>query len=169
MIKLIRNLETKRNKEQEESFEENMNSSLYFSSNKLINKIDGWKISNIKNLIKVINKENNLNLEIEFSSWNKNLINLHKELKVEIINPKELDAININSFIERDIYSIHNLIKEAKENKNLKLAILITMAEIIGDEKSMEIANMSINESIPTLDVAIDSLLPKLLMGEKNE
>jgi len=40
-IKLNRNLETKRDKEQEEEFSQSMNLGLFFDANKIISKIDG--------------------------------------------------------------------------------------------------------------------------------
>jgi|GEM_PF-3258646 len=40
MVKLIRNLETEKNKEQEDSFENSLNLILFFDTNKIIQKIE---------------------------------------------------------------------------------------------------------------------------------
>ncbi len=169
MIKLIRNLDSNRDKEQEDSFIQTMNHTLFFDSHKTITKIDSWKISNIKKMIDVIKSEEIKNLHIEFTLWNKNLVLLKNELNLEIIEPKAMKDINKKVFVDKDIVGIHKLINVSKDDKNMKMAILITMYELIGDEDSMTLINNSINKNIPSLDIAIDSLLPKFLTGDNNE
>lgn len=167
-IKLIRDLTTERNKEQEDIFENTMNLDLYFSLNKSIDKVDGWNFSNIKKLVSSLNDE--ISLSIFYSKWNKNIEYIYKNLNFEhSLNFNDLSQDIKNSFAEGDILVIHETIKNSKENPNMKLSILLLMAEIISDEQTIEIINYVINGGILTLQMAIEMLLPKLLERNKNE
>ncbi len=162
-INLIRNLNTERNKEQEDSFKDTMNLALYFDINNQLTKIDGWKLSNIKRLVSKIN-ESEKDIDIEFSKWNENVQYIHSNLKVNLIQFNNIDENITISLRNRDIKSIHNYLEQIKEDKNLKLEFMFAIADILKTDQAVAIINEFINNGISTIDVAIDLLLPLLLM-----
>lgn len=164
IVKLLRNFETNRDKTQEDTFENSLNISFYFTLNKKITKIDNWKLSNIKKLVQNIKEINDGEITIEYLKWNNNIQyiydNLHQviiynDLKDEI--KKEMKIL-LKSF---ELNNIHNYINENLHNKNLKYQfILLLLEEITENELALEIANNFINKNISSLDIAIDVLLP---------
>ncbi len=171
-INLIRNIETQRDKEQEDSFEETMNLALYFNINKKITKIDGWKNINIKKLVANIleNVSEGSEIDIEFSKWNDNIDYIFENLKHElnVINYLNLDENIQISLRKRDFLTIHNYLSEIKDDKNLKLEFLFSVAETLENNlEAMFIINEFINNGISTIDVAIDSILPLLFLQEE--
>ncbi len=165
-IKLIRNLNSQRDKEQEDSFSETMNLALYFDINKTINKVDGWKLANIKKLVKNIH-ESNTDIDIEFTKWDDNVEYIFDNLEVDLIQFHQLDEKILNSLKQHDYLTIHNYINEIKDDKNLKLEFLLSIAEELkGNVDASIIINEFINKGISTIDVAIDTILPLLLLEE---
>lgn len=168
-INLIRNLETARNKEQEDSFENTMNFALYFTINKSISKIDGWKLSNVKNLVKQIEKEN-ITVDIEYSKWEENTDYILTNAKPNLIQKYKLDENIQNSIRNCALTAIHKYLVEIKEDKNLKLEFLLGVAnEIKNNNEAILIINQFINNGISTIDLAIDCILPLLIKEKQNE
>ncbi len=169
-LNLIRNLDTQRNKEQEDSFSETMNLALYFDINKSISKVDGWKLANIKKLVKSLN-ELDKEVDIEFSKWNKEVDYLFNNAKFNLIQFQNPSEKITNSLRNCDYYEIHNYLKEISDDKNLKLEFLFTVAEHIkNNSEATLIINEFINKGISTIDVAIDVILPLLFIeGGSNE
>ena len=169
MFNLVRDLETPRDKEQETAFESSLNFSLFKDTNKRIHKIDSWNFSNLKKFVNNLEKKKII-ITLEFSRWNRNIEYIFSKLETNITETIKLPEKTRDIFRERDIIGIHNAILKAKDDKNMKMSILLLMAEIIGDDFSMKITNKSLNTNIPTLDITIDSLLPRLIFTiEENE
>lgn len=166
-LKLIRNPETLRDKEQEDAFEKTMNTSLYFFMNKKISKIDSWNIFNIKKLIK--NLDEKTEIIIEFSKWNKNVELLFEQTNSQLGEIEELSKENKNIFIEKNIIEIHNYIKEIADDKNKKMQLLLFLVELVSDERITNLTNLVLNKGISTIDFALESTIPILLMEKKNE
>lgn len=167
-IKLIRNLNTIRNKEQEDSFELTMNLSLFFDSNKTLSKIDGWSFSNVKRLVRVI--EPDTELTIEFDKWNDNVDYIFTNINPEINTLNEVEDNIKMVFINRDIKAMHEYILSIKEDKNKKFELLLFLSELIkNNAEIINLINIIINKGISTIDLAIDSILPLLIMEEVNE
>ncbi len=165
-INLIRNLNTKRNKEQEDSFEATMNLALYFDINKKIEKVDGWRMANIKRLVNSL-PEVESEIDIEFSKWDDNVEYIFNNLKVNLIQYYEIDDKIINSLRNYDLITIHNYLKEIADDKNLKMEFLFAIADQLRNNiDAILIINEFVNNGISTLDVAIDSILPLLLLEE---
>ena len=167
-VKIIRDLTTERNKEQEDSFANTMNLALYFDTNKSIDKFDGWSFSNAKKLTNYISEETIIN--IYYSKWNQNIEYLYKELKPtsELMIEDLCEEIN-NAFRNKDIEKIHEIIKESDDNLNIKLSLLILIAEVTNSEKVINIINKVINNGVLTPQSALDMVLPILLIGGENE
>lgn len=167
-IKLIRDLNTERNKEQEDSFEKSMNLALYFDLNKSIDKFDGWKFSNVKRFTRNLN--NDIVLNIYYSKWNENVKYLFDEIKPESeLMIENLSEDIIEAFKNREVVKIHDAIRNSDDNPNMKFALLLLMAEVTSDEQVIDIINRVINGGITNPQMAIDMILPKLLMGGKDE
>ncbi|BDU67354.1 MAG: hypothetical protein TYPL_0070 [Candidatus Tyloplasma litorale] len=164
-IKLIRNLETKRNKEQEDSFVLTMNFNLYFDINKTINKIDGWKKANVQKIVDVLNEKiDEKEIEIEYSSWNDNLEYLKNNAKIQMDFSKSENNELEEVFNNLNIIKIHEYLLKIKNDKNLKYEFLLKIIEELKDnKKAIEIANVFLNERISTLDLAIELLMPLLI------
>lgn len=170
-INLIRDLETKRNKEQEDSFETTMNLALYFDINKEIQKVDGWKFSNVKKLVNSFD-ETEKEIDIFFSKWNDVVEYIFQNTEVNLIQFVKPNENITNSLRNCDILGIHNYLKEINEDKNLKLEFLFSIANHLKNNvQATLIINDFINKGISTIDVAIDCILPLLLIqgGENNE
>ncbi len=168
-VKLIRNLNSNRNKEQEDSFEQTMNLALYFDINKTINKVDGWKISNIKKLIRA-SSEINSTIDIEFTKWNEQVELITNELNYELIEHFKLEEDIKFSLRNGEYNRVYEYLKTIKDDKNLKVEFLYYVASIIkNDNRAALIINDFVNGGISTLDVAIDSILPLLMMEDNNE
>ncbi len=165
-INLIRNLNTKRDKEQEDSFEVTMNLALYFDINKKIEKIDGWRMANVKKLVNSIDSVND-ELDIEFSKWDDNVEYIFNNAKVNLIQYNEIDVKITNSLRNCDLITIHNYLKEIADDKNLKMEFLFAIADQLRNNiDAILIINEFVNNGISTLDVAIDSILPLLLLED---
>ena len=167
-IKLLRNLDTKRNKEQEDEFSQTMNPTLFFDANKTIEKIDGWKYSNIKKLIENIKfiKE----IVIEYSKWNKNIELISSTIVIKNLNSYELTKDEKQIFIDRDLIKIHEWIEVNKNNKNKQFKALLLIVEITNNNyKILEVINSVVNNGISTISFALDFSIPLLLMKGKNE
>ncbi len=163
-INLIRNLDTQRDKEQEDSFEKTMNPALYFDMHKKITKVDGWKITNVKRLVESID-ESSTDIDVEFSKWNDNTEYIFSNSGVNLIHFHEPSEKLTNSLRNCDLFYIHDYLKEIKDDKNLKLEFLFTVAEELkGDLNAVYIINEFINNGISTIDVAIDTILPLLML-----
>ncbi len=168
-VNLVRNLESQRNKEQEDSFNETMNTALYFDINKTIYKVDGWKLSNVKKLVNSINKTEG-NLDIEFTKWNEVIEYIYKNSEVNLVELDCNDETITNSLRNRDFNSIHEHLKTISEDKNKKMEFLLSLvSELKNEPKATSILNKFINKNISTIDVAIDVLLPLLFDRRNNE
>ncbi len=168
-INLVRNLNTNRDKEQEDSFENTMNFALYFDINKTIYKIDGWKLSNVRRLLENIN-ESSTTIDIEFSKWDDNVELLYNSKVVSLIQIFDPSENLINSLRNRAFPEMYEYLKEIKEDKNLKMEFLFTVAnELKNNLDAVTIINEFVNNGISTLDVAIDAILPLLILEEENE
>lgn len=167
-IRLIRNLETARNKEQEDSFNETMNHALYFDINKTINKVDAWKLSSVKKLVDKFDPS--IELDIEFASWTPSVEYIFENSNIELIEYFNIDEKITNSLRKRDFLEIQNYLLSIKEDKNKKLEFLFAMASELKNEKEVpHIINKFINGGISTIDLAIDVILPLLFIGEGHE
>ncbi len=168
-INLIRNLDTQRDKEQEDSFETTMNPALYFDIHKKITKVDGWKKTNVKRLVEKLD-ESSTDIDVEFSKWNDNVeyISLNSEVNlIHFHNPSEKLT---NSLRNCDLIYIHEYLSEIKEDKNLKLEFLFTVAEELkGNSQAIHIINEFVNNGLSTIDVAIDTILPLLIIRSNND
>lgn len=167
-ISLLRDLTTERNKEQEESFENTMNPIFYFDFNKTIDKVDGWSFSNVKKLVKNIPIEKEI--IIYYSKWNQNVNYIYKTIKPN--TSFEVEKLNDETkkiFIDRDMIKVFDVIKKADENPNMKMAILLLIAEITNSELVIEIINRVVNGGILSLQMAIDMVIPILIKGDSNE
>lgn len=168
-VNLIRNLESQRNKEQEDSFNETMNTALYFDINKTISKVDGWKISNIKKLVNSINKSD-VNIDIEFTKWNESVEYIYSNIETNLVELKVDNEIIANSLRNRDFKAIHEHLNSISEDKNKKMEFLLELvSELKQNPEATMILNEFINKNISTLDVAIDVLLPLLFDRGNNE
>ena len=168
MIKLIRNLETERNKEQEDAFEASLNLDLFFSSNKLIQKIEAWNITNIKRIC--ANEELLNDVVFEYSKWNNIIQYLIENLKV--INEFEtykMSEEDKKPFLDKNVKAMHEWIKNNKE-KDKQFALLLFLAlETKNNKKIINVINNVVNNGISNLEFAIDFILPIFLMEGKNE
>lgn len=167
-ISLLRDLTTERNKEQEESFENTMNPIFYFDFNKTIDKVDGWSFSNVKKLVKNIPIEKEI--IIYYSKWNQNVNYIYKTIKPN--TSFEVEKLNDETkkiFIDRDMIEVFDVIKKTDENPNMKMAILLLIAEITNSELVIEIINRVVNGGILSLQMAIDMVIPILIKGDSNE
>ncbi len=168
-INLVRNLNTNRDKEQEDSFENTMNFALYFDINKTIFKIDGWKLSNVRRLLENI-KESSTTIDIEFSKWEDNVELLYNSKVVNLIQIFDPSENLINSLRNHAFPDIYEYLKEIKEDKNLKMEFLFTAAnQLKNNLDAVTIINEFVNNGISTLDVAIDAILPLLILEDDNE
>lgn len=167
-INLIRNLNSQRNKEQEDSFEQTMNYALYFNINPVITKIDGWKLSNVKQLVKYLPEAQN-DVSIEFTKWDEKTEYIIDAINVNLSHQIQGSDEITNSIRNRDYNEIHSYIKEIGDDKNLKLGLLLTIANELKDNPEVVyIIDTFVNNGVSTLDVAIDAILP-LLMVEDNK
>ncbi len=158
-VRLIRNLETERDKNQEITFEQMLNLDLYFDINNLISKIDGWKISNIKKLTKSLSDNSNRKIDIEFSKWNENIEFLFSNLNIELILTKKTgENLLKENFETCCIENVHNLLKKMKDDKNLKLEFLYEITRHFKNDgvDRLIIINEFINNGLSTIDVAIE-------------
>ncbi len=168
-INLIRNLNTQRNKEQEDSFENTMNLALYFNINPKIEKVDGWKLSNIKRLVIALGSTES-EIDIEFSRWNESVEYIFSNLKINLIQHQQTPEKILISIRNRAYSDIYNYMKEIKDDKNLKLELLLSIAEELkGNPNSIMIINEFINNGISTIDIAIDTIIPLLFIDNKVE
>ena len=134
-IKLNRNLETKRDKEQEEEFSQSMNLGLFFDANKIISKIDGWKYSNIKKFVKNISFSKDL--IVEYSNWNKNIELITLKIITGSVNHFKLTPEEKIIFRERDIIKIHEWLENNKDNKNKQFEALLFIVEITNNNHNI--------------------------------
>ncbi len=167
-IRLIRNLETARNKEQEDSFNETMNHALYFDINKTITKVDAWKLASVKKLVDKLDHNNEL--DIEFASWTPSVEYIFENSNIELIEYFNIDENITNSLRKRDYLSIQKYVNSIKDDKNKKVEFLFAMASELKEEKEVPyIINKFINGGISTIDLVIDVILPLLFIGDKHE
>lgn len=162
-LELIRNLKTERNKEQEEEFEKTMNFSLFFDSHPIINKIDSWKYSNLKRLLKNINYSKQTTFE--YFSFNSNIEYLITELKLNVKFSEYILTNNEKIMLEkREVNKIHFWLSENKENKEKMVAMILFMIELINNKKDLlSILDIVLNKKISTLNFVIYSTLPIFL------
>ena len=167
-IKLNRNLETKRNKEQEEEFNQSMNLGLFFDANKIITKIDGWKYCNIKKFVKNINFLNDS--IVEYSNWNKNIELITSKIITGSVNRFELTQEEKTIFKDRDIVKIHEWLETYKDNKNKQFEALLFIVEITNNNHNiLKEINDVVNNRLSTLTFALDFSIPLLFMNLKEE
>jgi len=168
MVKLIRNLETEKNKEQEDSFENSLNLILFFDTNKIIQKIESWNITNIK---RICSNEDVLNNVIfEYSKWNSNVQYLINNIK--IVNEFETYKMSKDDkepFLNKNIKGIHQWIKNNKEKEKQFALLLFIALETKNNKKIINVINNVLNNGISNLEFAIDFILPLFLIGDKNE
>ena len=169
-IVLNRNLNSKKDVLQEEDFSQTMNFNLFFNSNKIIAKVDSWKYSNVKSLLKEI-KRNIAPSEIilEYSNWNKNI-----EFLFTTINTKDGEVFEDLSYEEKEIFlnrdsiKIHDWIKQNIDNKNKQFKALLFICELTNNNyKVIDAINNVVNNGISTIMFAIDFTLPLLFVKEK--
>ncbi len=164
-IKLRRNLNSERNKEQEDFFENTMNNDLFFSNEKLISKVDSWSFANVKKLVEAINNTQEINLTFEFKIWNSNVDYLKNNLKQTEIDESLIQLRQEEKQLVSDsnIKQISKLLKENSEDENYKFAFLIAILEKVGKEnKSLLNAIEIIDSGLATVDETIRMLMPLL-------
>lgn len=177
-VNLIRDLDTKRDKEQEDSFVETMNFDFYFVDNKVINKIELWKLGNVKKLIKAlkelaITKEHDpdYSIDIYYSAWGENTeLLINSGLLINKFVKEELTQEQKDIILSKDINAIHALVKEIQDFNNLKLSFIETITPLLKDNKDfIRLANAIINNKLSTIDIAVDNALNILIMEEYYE
>ncbi len=165
-VKLLRNLDTNRNKEQEDEFAQTMNLPLYFDTHKTIEKFDGWKYSNAKKLSK--NTTFLKDIVIEYSKWNKNIELIFSCFIENKIGKFELTKEEKEIFKNRDIVKIHEWVNNNLEDKNNQFKALLYISEIINNnQKIITLINKVINEGISIISFALDFTIPLLFIKEK--
>lgn len=166
-INLIRDISTERNKGQEESFELTYNISLFFSSNKIISKIDGWKKSNIKKLIKNIDEVPDM--DIYFSKWNENIDIILLNSRVKLFSEKELSSYEKEIILSKKIKSISKLIFSKKDDKNFKYNMILFIISVTNNNNNIIMfSNMVLNEAVLTYDLLLEILVSKYILEVEN-
>lgn len=165
-IKLLRNLDAKRNSEQEDEFEKTMNLSLFFDANRTMNKIDSWKYSNVKKLLEntsFFKKE----IVLEYSNWNKNIELISSSLiMVEGEDSGDLTNEEKEIFLDKNAIELQDWVTANVDNKNKQFKALLFIAEITNNNyKIIDVINKVVNEGVSTLSFAIDFSIPLLLIG----
>lgn len=165
-IKLLRNLDAKRNSEQEDEFEKTMNPSLFFDANRTMNKIDSWKYSNVKKLLEntsFFKKE----IVLEYSNWNKNIELISSSLiMVEGEDSGDLTNEEKEIFLDKNAIELQDWVTANVDNKNKQFKALLFIAEITNNNyKIIDVINKVVNEGVSTLSFAIDFSIPLLLIG----
>lgn len=166
-LKLIRNPNTKRNKDQEDSFETMLNLQLFFDSEKKLFKFDSWNIKNVKKLIK--NKSFiKDDFAIEYESWNENISLLARSFEIKHdLSHIQLDKESKNIFLKGSITEIHHWL-EVNADYDKRFSLLLFILETINDKKMIEIINIGINTNVISINSLIDIVLPFLLKGKRN-
>ncbi len=168
-INLIRNLNTKKDKNQELFFENALNFDLFFDVNKKIVGIDEWKFSNVKKIVNLLIDSRNLNLKIEFefSKWNQNVSFILSFAHANLINLNELTQDEIKPFLLKDLYKMHNFILEIQSDKNKQMGLLLFLSRHLkSNEVALKVVDLVVNKGISQIDTAISILFP-LFLKEK--
>ncbi len=112
MIKIVlkKSSDTVQENNQEEEFQKTLFLDKFFEKNTYITNIETWNEINVWNLINFItkSKNKNINIEVTYQYWNKNLSNLISNLNCDIIDERDRTVIEKleNKLISKDINGI---------------------------------------------------------------
>lgn len=155
---LIRDLNTKKVKEQEERFLNIENISFFFETEKEIYGIDQWMFSSI---LKIQNHLP-LNNKFYFSKWNKNIEYLYLNTKTNIqFIETEINENFKKAFFLKDVFLLKNIIRNF--DSNLIYSHLLFVLSFLS-KKDYKINTEKINLAINTNIVSSSQLLNFLIL-----
>ena len=161
-MKLIRDFESKKDKNQEERFQNTENFSLFFSTEKEIQGFDQWLPKNVKKFISLSQKS--LENKIFFSKWNSNIEEFYQSNKISDIEVKEI--IFDNNLYEIEIFNIDKLINEKTQEQLLDISFFL-WNKLDDLEKVSSI--FLINKAINTQLLSMKQLLIYLFLKGDND
>ncbi len=162
MIKLIRNFETKKEKEQELHLLETNNIDLFFSIEQKIEEIDQWSIKAVRKLMNNISHHNDM--IFYYKKWNKTIDEISKSPNIEII---DYDFVFNDDFITllktSDVFKLRKTIDEMSDQE-ICSAILSIFTIIRHKENLFKQINNAINTNITTSKKLLNLFVFKYIM-----
>lgn len=147
MIKLIRDFNSKKDKEQEERFLNTNNIDLFFATEKYINEIDQWSLVAVRKLIDKMDEIKQNELIIYYSKWNKVIEEIYHSPYVEVESIEyELNKEFLSLLEKKDIFKIRESI-EIMSNEDLNFTILSMLSLFKDEKKILYLVNESINNN----------------------